>query len=386
MTLHRRGRLSTAITVVLLGCSDDAPESPGSAADLRATATTESAPPALAPPRAIEDRVKEAAAALSRAPAAPANSPGDPTYPTAANLAHAREQIAATQFRAAIATLETSIAAGPETAEQRTLLGICRSNDRQDLAGARREFERAWALDPRNADAILYLSELQTAVTGQEDARVLAEVALLADPDHARAQVMVAELRRQAGELESANDLIERHLAEHPDSGAGYAERGAIRLKQGRTDDAVADLRRAIELDPVDTSARWSLATALRRAGEAEEAEVAREDFLLLKAIFSESKHDLEPDVARRQDILGRLIERFPDLWQARLERARLLGSTRGHPAAVVELRAAVAEFPDVVSLRAHLAAYLEAIGDADGAAAQRAEVRRLEGAEEAPR
>jgi len=311
-------------------------------------------------------------------PATPANQPGDPARRDK-KVATAREQIAAGQWKKSIGTLESALAVGPESVDLRILLGIARSNHAQDLAGARREFLRALALDPTCADALVYLAEVESAGANHDLARSYVEAAILADKDHRAALVMAVEMRRRSAEYKAAGELVEHLLRVHPDSARGYAERAVLRQKRGDPDAAIEDLRQAVSLDPVDTAARWALATALRRAGRTEEAEVARVDFELLKSIFSKSMHDLEPDPIARAAILARINDRFPELWQGRIEAAKLIASTRGSAAVIDFLTPTVATFPDVAAIRAHLAAHMEAVGDKAGASKHRAELARIE-------
>lgn len=313
-------------------------------------------------------------------PAAPENQPGDPARRDM-KIEAARGQIAAGQWKKSIRTLESAFAIGPESVDLRVLLGIARSNHAQDLAGARREFLRAVALDPSCADALVYLAEVESAGADHDLARSYVEAAILADRDHKAALVMAVEMRRQAAEYNAAGELVDHLLQVHPDSARGYAERAVLRQKAGDPAAAIEDLRRAVNLDPVDTAARWALATALRRAGRAEEAETARVDFELLKSIFSKSMHDLEPDPVERAAILAMINDRFPSLWQGRIEAAKLIASTRGSSAVIDFLMPTVETFPDVAAIRAHLAAHMDAVGDKAGASRQRAELSRIEAA-----
>lgn len=368
----REVAFAVSISVGGCGCGDSPSEPDGSTASLAAENSAGDRPIAPAPPWTPAPYVHTAP------PAQPANLPGDPERRDV-RINAAREQIAAGQWKKAIATLESALAVGPETATLRLLLGIARSNHTQDLQGARREFERALALDPKNADAMVYLAEVETAAAHHDLARSYVEGAVLADPDHKAALVMAVEMRSQSAEYEAAEELVEHLLLAHPDVARGYAERAALRQRSGDTEAAIADLRRAVELDPIDTAARWALATVLRRDRRTEEAEQARVDFELLKSIFSKSMHDLETDPAERAAILEKINERFPALWQGRIEAAKWIAAVRG-PAAALEFLLPIAqEFPDVAAVRAHLAAYMDAVGDASGAERQRAELARIE-------
>ena len=307
----------------------------------------------------------------------PANTPGEPArrdriYRDAQTL------VAAGQFKQAIRRLEKAIAAGPEDGATRLLLGICRSHDRDDIAGARRELRRAHQLDGVKAEAAYLLSELDRKMANVDRASAWLDEALRHDPDHEKAQVGKATLLRRAGDTDEAAALIERHLATHPRSAPGFRERGALHVRTGRLSEAVDDFRQAVEIDPTDTASWFQLATVLRREGRVDEAAAAQRDFELLKGVFSDSRHDLETDAGTRERLLREIIDRFPGVWRAHHELARQLAATDGARAAVAALRVAIARHPAVPELRAALAQHLEQIGDHDGAEAQRAEAKRL--------
>ncbi len=318
----------------------------------------------------------------SRRPAsavrAPVNSPGDPArrddlYEEALGL------VAAKDHARAIKKLERAIAAGPEDARCRLLLGICRSNDKSDVRGAADEFRRAAELAPDDAEPIYLLAVLATEAGEPDEALALAETALARDEGHVPARILRGRVLRESGRVDEAEAELERVLAGAAPADAWY-ERGKLRLQDGAAAEAVGDLRRAIELDPTDTRAWFNLAAALRRLKREDEARQAQDDFELLRPIFSRSPHDHETDPRARVARLRKILERFPAMWQAHLELARAEMAAAGPSAARVTLEEATRQFPAVVEIRSLLRLVLEHAGDVSGAAREREAIRRLKG------
>src|ERR1700680_3895935 len=67
--------------------------------------------------------------------------------------------------------------------------------------------------------------------------------------------------------LKKAEQDLDAKLALHPDDGHLLSDRGLLRLETKRTDDALADLRRACRLLPADALMHVNLAYGLPVAG-----------------------------------------------------------------------------------------------------------------------
>lgn len=117
-----------------------------------------------------------------------------------------------------------------------------------DNARARSLFERATQLDPDYASALVWL-----AWTHWSDARFLWSE----DPEHA---------------LSMAVDLKDRAIALDPLLADAYSLSGAIHLAQGAFDEAIADGKRAVELEPSGADATALYARTLNWCGQPEEA------------------------------------------------------------------------------------------------------------------
>src|SRR5205085_76516 len=75
------------------------------------------------------------------------------------------------------------------------------------------------------------------------------------------------------GKLDESRALLDKLLAKHPRQVEALTERAQVDIDTGKLDSALALLRKALELQPHDTQANYSLALCLRRVGRQAEAE-----------------------------------------------------------------------------------------------------------------
>jgi len=74
------------------------------------------------------------------------------------------------------------------------------------------------------------------------------------------------------GRLQEGYELLDKAVALEPSNGSNVSDRGAILFLLDRTDEAISELRRAIQLDPEYANGYYFTAMALYEAGEYEEA------------------------------------------------------------------------------------------------------------------
>jgi superkiller protein 3 len=105
-----------------------------------------------------------------------------------------------------------------------------------------------------------------------QEAVVALEKALAGDPKHWKAHNNMALASIDIGELEVAEAHYRESLAIEPQA-AIHNDLGFVLERQGLTDDAVEQYRKALELDPKSASAHYNLAASLARSGEYTAAE-----------------------------------------------------------------------------------------------------------------
>src|SRR5690606_29438174 len=149
-------------------------------------------------------------------------------------------------------------------AEVRLVLG--------DEEGALADLARVIELDPAYVDAYVNRAGLLAALERDEEARVTAEAGLERDPGNAHLLTVLGQLETAAGRTEQARRLLDLAVGRAPGLAAAWGNRGVLRYESADVAGAVADLTRAIELDP-QPDLYANRAVALRALGRTEEAE-----------------------------------------------------------------------------------------------------------------
>jgi predicted Zn-dependent protease len=151
----------------------------------------------------------------------------------------------------------------------------------------------------------------------EKDASLAAEQAgeiLKAVPGHPHARLILGAAHRIAGKPALALDVLEPLARENPRSAPAHLELAMARGEAGRPDEAIASLRRALQLKP-DSSDAWRLlADQLDLKGDSSGADQARARYLkaatkdprLLEAAAALVENDLPQADARLRAHLGR--------------------------------------------------------------------------------
>lgn len=135
-----------------------------------------------------------------------------------------------------------------------------------------------------DVDALRALGALFSQ-TGRADAAAACwEAALRAAPQDAESLTRLAIHNQRSGRLAEALAVIDRVIAGNDRISSIHAQAGALRMALGRPDEAVAAVRRSLELDPTSLSVRSFLVELLAATGRAEEAEEERKTVSRLKA------------------------------------------------------------------------------------------------------
>ena len=143
------------------------------------------------------------------------------------------------------------------------------------------------------ATAVL-LRQVEGARAAGDTRQMLAllERAAVAQPGHVRVRRMLADLFLLQGQVANAESLYVSTLAMADDSRT-HGGLGLLLLTQGRVDEGVVHLRRAIELGPDDASFRTNLGAALVRQGRLREAEAEFERAQALDPALADARNNL---------------------------------------------------------------------------------------------
>ncbi len=161
----------------------------------------------------------------------------------------------------------------------------------QDLGAAAALFRQALDLRPDYAAAMVALADTirLRATTGDlpresgfAEALVLARRALDLDPELAEAWVQIGEIQhRHFWEFDAAAESYRQAMAINPGGASAHSAYGRFLAKSGREEEAVAEARIALDLDPLSANAASSLVVRLVRAGRLQEARRVLDDFKL---------------------------------------------------------------------------------------------------------
>jgi tetratricopeptide (TPR) repeat protein len=146
--------------------------------------------------------------------------------------------------------------------------------------------------------------------------------------------------------LEKAAQDLDAKLANHPDDGHLLSDRGLLRLETKRTDEGVADLRRACQLLPADAQMHVNLAYGLLVSGrnseaidEAGKALAIDANHAAAHALLGRALIGSDNTVKNGIEHLQRSLEIFPDQPNLRFDLVNALRKTRDYAAAGVQLR-----------------------------------------------
>lgn len=167
-------------------------------------------------------------------------------------------------------------AALAETADNPRLLfeyGYLREcHGRNSLRAAISSYQRAIERDPDWAKPRLQLIWVSAALLQTDTAIAVYKERLAAAPEDVREYRYLAAAYLVAHEYEQAEQVVGAGLRLAPDDAWLVEQRGDVRAATGRPDQALADWRRALALDPEKIDPRYSTAFLLERERRLAEA------------------------------------------------------------------------------------------------------------------
>lgn len=161
--------------------------------------------------------------------------------------------------------------AHPEDAGASGRLGMA-LHTYQELDLAEICYRRAHLLDPKAFEWAYYLTVVEQIHGETQQAIVDARAAVKLDPASKPARMRLAEALLQGKEFRESRNLYEKLVAEEPDLALYHYGLGKALAAQGSLPEAIAQYRRACELSPVFSAARYALAMAYRQAKDIDQA------------------------------------------------------------------------------------------------------------------
>ena len=233
--------------------------------------------------------------------------------PTERLIARGRDAYARAEYAAAVADLREVVRRQPRFADVHHLLGVCLALIGRPLE-ALEAFDRAIDINPRYVEALI-----NRAIT-------LYELGRYDDARHSFEFASEADLEEGVGRFPS---VLATRLAQ------GHAELAALYQQAGELNEAVAQLRRAVELRPRFADIRNRLARTLIDSGDPDAAIRELEQILQVNPNFSSARINLglawyrsgDPEAARRE--WEKCLAQRPEDPQV-LGYVRMLGASEG--------------------------------------------------------
>jgi serine/threonine-protein kinase len=166
----------------------------------------------------------------------------------------------------ATSAVASALRLDPDLSEAHAAAGYIKTLWEFDWTGAEAAFRRALELSPSNADAWDYYGRMCRAVGRFDEALELVRRAQDLDPLAHRTDVANSLLR--VGRYDEAALAAARAIELDPGDARAHATLGWAYLKQGKTEDGLAELERAVALSPENVQWLAQLAQAHAMSGQ----------------------------------------------------------------------------------------------------------------------
>ena len=135
------------------------------------------------------------------------------------------------------------------------------------------EFQQAAQVSPHEPNVHFGLGFLYWKSQDYEKAKAEFQAELANDGDNAQAWAYLGDTEMKLGNREQAASDLNKAIQLRSDIRLAYIDRGIMLSEENKYKDAIADFRKAIELDPGQPDAHYRLARAYQALGESTEAE-----------------------------------------------------------------------------------------------------------------
>jgi tetratricopeptide (TPR) repeat protein len=153
-----------------------------------------------------------------------------------------------------------------------------------DLRGAEAAFRTVTRIEPGYADGWLNAARALIAEGDLDAAQTMLDEALKRGPELARAHFFQGEVSKSRGEYSKALDHYRRAQQSYPRDRVVLNAIGRVLFLQEKHAEAVAELKKVMQIDPEDLQAHYTLMLAYGALGQKQEAEAERRLYLRFKA------------------------------------------------------------------------------------------------------
>jgi tetratricopeptide (TPR) repeat protein len=206
------------------------------------------------------------------------------------------------------------LAARPHDSEVLYLSGIIETED-GNPEQARTHLEEAVKLDPENNNAHYHLGVVEVQLHQWKEAVDHLQKSIELQIPLAEAHFELAKALRGVGQADRAAEEMKTYQQLKKARESTQAAESAIALgdkdlESGKTDEAIAKYRDAIESQPNDALSRYKLSVALRKAGDTNGEQTALEEAIKLDPKLAAAHNELGFLLARAGDA-GGAVEHF---------------------------------------------------------------------------
>jgi predicted Zn finger-like uncharacterized protein len=163
-----------------------------------------------------------------------------------------------------------------DATQKSALIGVAKSKlSLERIEDATRVLAELSKIDPKDPIVALWYGRALEAAGDRDRANAVYHAtigAAPATPGLVDVYVALATLQNSRGQAEDAQKTLADAKKKLPESGPLHRALGHLALEQGRLPEAIAELKRALELDREDLAARFDLGVALRRSRSYDEA------------------------------------------------------------------------------------------------------------------
>jgi tetratricopeptide (TPR) repeat protein len=205
--------------------------------------------------------------ALQLATDAARQAPGDPRV----RLTLLRTLVANKQLDQAEKTSAALLQSYPQAAPVHAAAGTVAAA-RGDSARARRAYDRALELDPRNHEAISGLVRLDLREKKGDAARARLERQLAAAPTDVAVMTLAARVYATTGDLKRSEELLRKIIETDPTNLAAYGMLGQLYASQNRLPEARASFETIVEDRPDAVGVNTLIGMLLEAEGKLDEA------------------------------------------------------------------------------------------------------------------
>ena len=164
---------------------------------------------------------------------------------------------------------------------------------RDALAVAKKDFEEAISLNPKNGPAYYGLAEVLSAQNDDDSATENYEKALSADSELTEIYVPLGILYYQRNNIAKADELLTKAVAIEPNDAQAQYFLGLVRLRQENGEAALAAFRKATANDPNLAEAFYYTGETLTRLGKTRESIPEFQKAIALKQNYFEAHYGL---------------------------------------------------------------------------------------------